>query len=905
VTILAVALPVTAQEKGGTIQGQVVDNDGIVLPGVIVVVSGENMMGDRSTVTDANGEFRFPMIPPGLYDISASLASFQPIKKEGVPVTLGNVANIAITLQPGFGDTIEVVSESFLIDTTSSKVGANITKEFLSEMPTDRQYQMVMSILPGAVEANNPYMHGASGGDNMYLIDGADSSDPSTRTWSSAINFDNIQEVQVQTGGINAEYGKGTGAVVNMVTKSGSNEFHGTARFHITDVDWNSEAKGDSYYFSDATRYITEDRWSASLGGRIVRDHLWFFGSYETRGKTLPTAYWNDPQDLLDAGETGDVAGNITNSESPYEGYYGQVKLTWSPSAAHQGMIQYMDDPIDIPQLYAYIGYSSRSPSADNLREQGGYNVMANWTWVATDNGFLDLRYNQKRNALNNIPYGSGITYRITNSAGTIYYGNSTYDYRTERNHDIYGASWNQYVDDLAGDHSFKFGIEYSDIFLGQLAKQYPGGEYIRLYPDGETPYYRYVWQQYPGRLDTGNENWSFFVQDSWMVSSRLTLNIGLRLETLVDQTPQGYKALDWGIGDRIAPRLGFAYALGAKGDSNLHGFYGRYHDTIGNWVSFNFVEAPNEEYCFQYYDVAGDQWPDDYLACYSVGAANTNQFDLKSPYMDEFSLGFEGRITDTMSWSIDGIYRKWKQGIEDDDGQLFDEFPDNPPVDGNYVFANVDDVREYRGVELTLRKRLGGDKLQFLASYTWSDTESIWGDADESTVYADNPFNYYNYRGRPFYDYRHMFKINGSYFLPWGFVVGTYFSYWSEKPMTITADVQTSEESQWGGLEFGGYYPEPRGSRELPATYRWDLRLEKIFNLGRNMTLAIYADIFNVTDQQKPVDFNGYYGVIEIDEPGQQIDNNGVPVDTSGFEPAYDEWQAPRSYFFGAKFEF
>ena len=804
ICIAAVAIPVAAQEKSGTIQGRVADSDGSALPGATVSVTGQNMMGEKISITDGEGFFRFPMIPPGQYEIAASLAGFLPIKKEGVPVSLGKTANIDVVLQSGFGDTIEVVSESFLIDTTSSKVGANIASEFISKMPTDRQYQMVMSVLPGAIEQNNPIMHGASGSDNMYLMDGGDTSDPMTRTWSTAINFDNIQEVQVQTGGITAEYGKGTGAVVNMLTKSGSNQFHGTARFHMTDTDWNADADEGKYYFSDATRYLTENRGSASLGGPFVRDHLWFFASYETRDKSVPIAYWSGPDELLDAGSSGDVAGNITNSETNYEGYYGQAKLTFSPNSSNTFMAQYMTDPIDIPYLYAYIGYDSRAQSADALREQGGYNIMVDWTGVITDNAFINARYNMKRNTLNNVPIGEGTTYRVTNSAGTIYYGNATSDYRTDRYHDIYAANWSQFVDDLAGDHNFKVGLEFSDIELNYYSEGYPGDEYLRYYSDGETPYYRYVYTQRQGWRPTYNKNWSLFLQDSWMVNSKLTFNIGFRFETLVEETAQGYKGLDWGFSDRIQPRIGFAYALGASGNSNLHGFYGRYHDTIGNYVTRSFVETPNLQYSLQYWDTTNDEWDPNRTYYYDIGAANTNQFPLDSPYMDEFTLGYEGRITNTLSWSVDGIYRKWQKGIEDDDGQYFEEFPDNPPDDGNYIFVNLGKIRDYKGLEFTLRKRLGSSKIQYLASYTYSETNSLWGDEDYASIYADNPFNYYNWYGRPNFDIRHMAKFNGSWFLPYDFLLGTYFTYWSGKPFTIDADVQTSAELGvgWGALQ-------------------------------------------------------------------------------------------------------
>lgn len=902
---VAATLPLGAQEKWGTIEGLTRDTDGDLLPGVTIVVSGANMMGERVSVSDRDGDFRFVMIPPGQYRVSASLSGFQPVSQDRVPVALGKTAHLDITMESGFGDTVEVIAESFLIDTTSSTVGANITDEFISSLPTDRQYQMVMSILPGAVENDNAPMHGASVFDNIYLVDGADSTDPLSRTWAVAINFDNIQEVQVQTGGIAAEYGKGTGAVVNLLTKSGSNQLHGVIRYYLTDTDWNEEARGDRWHFVDATRYLTESRGAANLGGPVLRDHLWFFVSYENRNKSLPTSYWASPQHNLDAAASGDTSSHITHGEEFYQGHYAQAKLTWSPSPSNTFMVQYMEDPIDIPNAETYGGSTSYVQTADLTQEQGGWTAIADWTGVLSNSAFLNFKYNIKRASLNGVPNSIGTSYRMDTSAGRVYWGGSLVKYYTNRDHDIYAASWSQFVDDLGGNHNFKAGLEYSNISIRQLSDTYPGGEYIRIYPDGETPYYRYVMHQWRGEAKTTNDNWSLYLQDSWMVSSKLTLNLGLRVETLVEQTPQGYKGLDWGLGDRIAPRLGFACALGSHGHSNLHGSAGRYHDTMGNYVTNSFVVTPNLQYTFQYWSFALGDWDPDRAYYFDIGAAHADQFVLDSPYMDEITLGYEGRITDTMSWSVDGIWRTWKKGIEDDDGQYFDEFPDNPPDDGNYVFMNLGKFRGYKGIEFTLRKRLGAGKLQYLASYTYSKAESLWGNNDYVSVYADNPFTYYGWWGPPIYDIRHMVKFNGSYFLPLGFQVGANFTYWSGFPYTIYGTVQTNDESEWGARTFGSYYPEGRGSRRLGATYRVDFRAEKNFNLGRDMSIGLYVDIFNLTDTQRVQSNNPYVGVIAINQPGQQIDNFGNAVDFSDFDPEPDRWQAPRSYFFGAKFEF
>ena len=167
-----------------------------------------------------------------------------------------------------------------------------------------------------------------------------------------------------------------------------------------------------------------------------------------------------------------------------------EAKLTWSPNTSNTLMAQYMEDPIDIPDIFAYRGYSNRGQGADALREQGGSNVMVEWTGVLSDRAFLNIKYNQKRDFLNQLPIGSGTTYRITNSAG-IYWNNATSDYRTNRNFDVLAGTWSQFVDDLAGDHNFKAGLEYFVRNNEWYDESYPGGDYIRFLSDGETPYYR------------------------------------------------------------------------------------------------------------------------------------------------------------------------------------------------------------------------------------------------------------------------------------------------------------------------------------------------------------------------------------------------------------------------------
>jgi outer membrane receptor for ferrienterochelin and colicin len=886
VLAMTMAMPLAGQQRSGSVEGVVHDQQGGALPGATVTLVGESIMGQRVAVTDEQGRFRIVLVPPGKYSIEAALPGFQSMKKDDVPVGLGQVAKLEFTLPTGkFEEAVQVVADQVLIDPTSSKVGGNITAELVATMPNDRQYQMVMAVLPGAIEANNPYMHGAAGADNMYLVDGADSSDPMTRTWSSAMNFDNLQEIQVITGGAAAEYGKGTGAVVNLVTKSGSNEFHGILRYTHSDEEWNEELRGDRYYFSDATKYTSEQRPSANLGGPILRDRLWFFASYEGRAKTKYYARFETPEDA--------VSRTYQSGNTDYEGHYYTGKLTLQPSPEHTIFATYMEDPIDIPELYAYLAYQNRAPEADNFREQGGWNALASWTGVLSPNSFVDAKYNVKRNVLNNLPIGSGFTY-YTPANGGLYWGNATSDYRTDREHDIYAATYNHFFDTGGGGHEVKVGVEYADIGLNYYSESYPGGELIAYRNDAVTPDYRYVYRQRRGWIPSSNETWTVFVQDSWRVTPDLTVNLGLRFENSKDKNNLGDTIIDWGWSDRIQPRLGFAYNISGN---SLHGSYGRFHDTVYTTISRTFSPVPDLIYDYYLWSASAGAWV--FNRTFTVGASAASRDDIESPYMDEATLGFDAKLSSSMAWGVNAVYRVWKKGIEDNDGEAFGS---NPAADGNYHYQNLGKFREYKGIELTLKKMLSGGKFQFLSSYTYSEAEGYWDDTDANATYRDNPYSFYNYWGPVSYDYNHVVKFNGSYFLPLGFLVGGNLSYLSGPPYSTTAQVRTSASSPWPSRNFSNYYLEPRGSNRLPDIWRMDLRFEWSHKFGP-ISAGLFADVFNVTDNQEAVAIDAYVGRVTLagDEPGAAYT---VTLPNANYGN-YTQWQAPRSYFVGAKIEF
>ena len=757
-----------------------------------------------------------------------------------------------------------------------------------------------MAMMPGAIDANNPFMFGASDRDNIYLFDGMDSTDPMTKTWSTAMNFDNFDEMQVVISGAPAEYGRGTGAVINIVTKSGSNSFHGMGRVHITKVDWNAEAIGNRYYFSDATHYLTETRPGFNLGGPILKDRLWFFISWERRNKWKPSAVYNDFNDWI-------TDFTPTSGKAYYQGHYASAKLTFKLHANHTVMVQWMEDPIEIPDLRGYLGYNNFPSEIDAIRFQGGWNVNSEWTSIFGANTYLTVRYSMKRNELNNEPKVIGTTYY----RGGVYYGASYDNYFTERFSDQVQVNLSHFAETGFGLHDLKIGVEMLNIRLSRYSESYPGNEYIRLHYDtAATPMYRYVYPDRPkDKYSKKNYNkvWTFFIQDKWEVVPNLTLNLGLRAEMGKWKNHAKEDIIDWGLGNMLAPRIGIAYNL--KGNK-IHANWGRYYDIYRDWLVQN-KQPDLFAYSYDYYRGAYYGYPTwTLIRTYTRGTASTctSNPDIKPSYMDEFGVGYEHMLTDTIVIGVDYMHRAWKQRIEDFD-YGYDVAPySNADYDGIWHFDNAEfpewgnTYKKYDVFILTFKKNLGNDKFQFLASYNWSKLKGYEGN-DEDSTWGDSEFEDWNALGYLPNDIRHMVKFNGNYFLPFGFNIGMSVYWFSGSTYTEIATCYDWQDMMYKSLRL-----EERGSHRYPATWRLDFRVEKKFTFMNRFSISAYADIFNVLNQQIEVDRENNIGRIRLKE--NKLKKTFTEADYILETPDLDygnftQWFPPMSFFVGVKIEF
>jgi hypothetical protein len=292
---MLIAAPVAAQEQRGSIEGTVKDSSGAVLPGVTVDARSPAMVGVSTAVSDANGVYRFPSLPPGRYELTATLQGFSAAKMSNVGLELGQVLKIGLVLGvAGVAESVQVKGESPLIDVKQNAAGADIQQDVIDRIPKGRDFTAIATSAPGIDNEsrnNGIQIDGASGADNRFVIDGVDTTNLSRGTSGKVMRPDFIQEIQVKASGYNAEYRAAIGGVVSAITKSGSNAWHGgVGGYYNSDallgnvrptLQLNpSNQKQAQYVLAPPDKFKNEEA-VFDLGGPLMKDRMWFYAGYD------------------------------------------------------------------------------------------------------------------------------------------------------------------------------------------------------------------------------------------------------------------------------------------------------------------------------------------------------------------------------------------------------------------------------------------------------------------------------------------------------------------------------------------------------------------------------------------------------------------------------------------------
>lgn len=875
---LVVVSAAFGQRLTGRLVGAVVDESGLPLPGVTVEISSPSLLGGvHSQITGAEGEYRFLNLPPGIYKAVFRLKGFQTIERTGIVVSINmtTIENITLKLAT-LEESVTVTATAPVVDVTRTGISTTYSKIQLEKLPFARNtYFDIVNQTAGFTtshgENSSRFMaYGSNSEENAMYVEGVDLSNPEIGTaWSWPVP-DMFEEVEITGIGAQAEYGNFAGAVVNIVTKSGGNSFSGSAayfgQYKALTGDNNPKpynpTTGEGYYSFNRVKWYDL---AFTLGGPILQDRIWFFAVYN---------------DMLDkASDFGD------DPDYPYKSSHNEqfIKISTQLSRAHKLVLMYNRQK----------DYGSGSPDPYTMPESvmGETDLVhiwtAMWTWVISKDSFFDLKYAGYYSPNDYQPAFGGSIYdppHYDGATGVTFNGPVwPWFYKVTRNQA--NATLTHFADDfLAGDHEFKVGVQFNrgstDTYGG-----YGGGKFY--YDFGGEPYLLYEWDtnRYGGTVI----NVGGFIDDSWKVSNRLTINLGLRFDhhdayipalplmhNFKETGEKGVGIDDLIIWNSFSPRLGLAFALTSDLKTLFKASYGRYYvyPYIANW-EWPGPNAP-DKYIY-WWD--GSSWQLWYVL--PTEAGYTMDPHIKNPYYDQFSLGLERQLGANLSIMATFIYKNGKKvfGYEDRGGKyelVTRVSPDNGQsyqvwnwVGGefDYWLTNPEGWGQtYKGLILELNKRFANNWM-LNASVTWSKAEGLnlsslatggYGMSQSLVWYTGqfgaDPNQLINAKGPLNLDKRWLVKVSFGYNLPFDILLSANYLYQSGRPTLKFVRIKDLNQPYTVRIQ-----AEPKGKERFDDQHLFNLRAEKTFNLYKTAKLSIFGDIFNLLNDDTVTRWRSY----------------------------------------------
>jgi hypothetical protein len=875
---LFLTVPVAAQTTG-SIGGRV------NVPGVTVEATSPALQGTRLGESDSTGIYRLPLLPPGNYTVVFTLAGYAPKKSAGVPVSLGKETTLDVSLSPSMTEMITVAEPTALIDSSSTTLGTNLNATQIETLPTQRNYSSVAQITPGvstdAVQSDDKQtppitVYGSSGAENAFYVDGVNTTNAEYGFQGKELNFEFIQALEVKTGGYEAEYGRATGGIINVITKSGSNELHGDAFGYDNSDSLQTDTKS---VVGNTREGLTKKDYGADIGGFILKDKLWFFGAYD---------------------QVRNSQANSNSVSSLSQRDLGSAKVTYSLTPAQTFIGTFLQDPrvdtgaIDdanhtlIGDPATYLGRQDFGGRDYALR----YDGIIQTTWLFS---------------------AQGATHKEKNSVGPATTAGDTIEYIDVRNNffqtggfgliqdkaferKFYGGSATRFL----GAHQIKGGIEFEDQ-TADVVKRMSGGQQVSIFDNPNNPskpiYSHFYWTTPSATIGNApvsalnaspeHKNMTAYVQDRWTLKN-VTINGGLRWDRQQIIDASGVTQID--LKKDYAPRLGFVWDPSGADHERVFGSYGRYYEEIPmdlvirsfsyerqpriiNYSPTSVIPDPNAEID------AGEK------SAILGGFTEPSDPNLKNQFLSEYIVGGEREVMPNVSVGVKGIYRNYGRVIEDflcaDDGTYCIGNPGEGIMKKVFTLDYSRQIdapkpkRTYKGIELDATKGFSNN-WQGIASYVYSRLEGNYdGEYAPFTNAGADPnisaaYDYYDFftngsdlstitnRGSLSNDRRHQFKASGIYNTPWKVSVGL-SAYWrSGTPVT-----RYGYSDAYRRYEF---FLTPRGAEgRTPSNYDADVHLGYPIAFGGSR-LNLLLDVFNILNTQRAVLLDQRYGFQESD---------------------------------------
>jgi hypothetical protein len=907
---LSLAPVARAQSPTATLSGSVVDSRGDAIKDATVEAVHVSTGDKRVTATNGEGAFVLPGLPVGSYKVTVQASNFASKRYEEVVLVVGQIAKLDVEL--GVTNPNEVVDvddvQAPLIQTTTSIVEGVIKEREIEALPLNgRNFLELALLIPGnapgpnfdptKTESVSISSAGHIGRGGTYTVDGADNSDDVVGGSLQNISQEAVKEFQIATSRYSAETGRSGSSVINIVTKSGTNDIHGSASFFWRD----DSLQGLPATAVRSTGDVPFDRehYALAVGGPFVEDSAWWFGNFEYRN-----------QDGVVPVGTRDLASRtITRSfvEAPLDDLLANFRADWRVSEDHRLAFRYSfenSDATSASTLIRPIGSASQRQSSENQY----HSFLADWQWALSERWYNSLIFavNNFSNDIDPVTAAPQLTFPSLQDGASFRVPQATRQNRIQIS---------DTVSALAGNHSLRFGGTLQrvdgdfdlDVFReGRI-------EYVEDFPafdrngdgavnDDDLLFAVTLRSGKPDQTliihDADNWHGAFFFQDDWRVHPRLTLNLGVRYEVdsdvknvrrydeinpIVRPFLSGSRSVDK---NNFGPRLGFNWST-EDGDTSVHGGYGIYYDRIT--IEIQSLERGLDGRALPVEVRAGNVFfidpntggfppfaptssnPFTGFILPGAGASGINIIDdnMQNPEVQQFNLGVQHQMGD-FALSVDYLHTLGTHFIIGRTiGAVF-----NPVVGGPDRVVNLESSvnHKYDGLLVTFEKRYS-DRYQFRASYTLSKAFNYAN--DDQIPFSQGPIDPNNLQleyGPTPMDQRHRFVFSGAVDAPWGIKVSAIMTAASGVPMDILlpdgltripilqrnaggrlfhtgADLNAFIQTVNAGGGIGGA-PLPfvrDDARFNDSFHSLDLRFAKSFEVTESVRVEPLVEVFNV----------------------------------------------------------
>ncbi len=792
---LSLTLPALAQVNTGVVEVVLVDTDGAPLPGASIEVVNNDTGLRRALAADARGMAVVPALPPGTYKVTADLPGFAQVLEDNLELLVGQTARLRMVMRPKVSETIEVTAEAPIVDVYKSDTSTNIVPEQIQQLPTpNRDFQKLAFIAPGVQRERGGYrfisgapLVGSSGNasETTILVDGVDFTDEALGLARTRFSQDAIREFRVITNRFDAEIGHSAGGALSIVTRSGSNEVHGSAFGFYRADSLRSQGKletGDQNF----SRYQV----GATIGGPIVKDRTHYFLSIE----------YVDESNIAAFRPLGAFADRTKDLDHPFTQFLGLASIDHqiNPSQTLQAKVvgeTYRE------QNFRVGGVADESSGMDLNRDN--YNLTLGHTWVIGGDSLNELRGQMGRKKFAEPNNSDQLSEYFSFGTTLITGANIVGDQDMKGDYFELRDTYHMHLAGATSTHDLKLGGSAQWVSEDWYFPVFPQGLMFWL-DDTRTMPYRYDYGVGPSDTKVDTTLYGIFAQDEWRPNPNTSVTLGVRYDYDTDgNNPDFTHPLEpekRHVDDNnIQPRVGFTYDLTGKGETVLRGGVGQFTGRYLLVPAFTELQQNGITGRTLYTRLNGlffglppAFWmdPNDPENTGLLLAPNIALLEpsLQAPEAVQASLGFSQKLMDSgLYLDVEALYAKGKNEIVIRDTN----FGGNAnPVFVNPAYTQInkytnDGHSKYKALIVSLKGNIPGGHL-LACNVTVSSKKNISDDFSPAlTAYPSDPANIEAEYGRSRSDERYRVVLSGIFHLPWDLTLAPIYEYGSGQPWT------------------------------------------------------------------------------------------------------------------------